>query len=106
MYHKEHHWHIRNLLPKAPRLVSDRAGTRTWVLNAKPLRSFPVLSPEMLSELAPQGLGWPHKAAWKVHPLSDAARARDGWLLEKARRQVERGPSIISEVAGAAATSS
>lgn len=46
----------------------------------KPHASFSVLSLEMLSELAPQGLrlGWPHKAAWRVRPLSDTARAR-GW---------------------------
>lgn len=42
--------------------------------------SFSVLSPEMLNELAPQGLrlGWPHKAAWRARLLSDTARAR-GW---------------------------
>lgn len=45
----------------------------------KPHPSFSVPNPEMLSELAPQGLrlGWPHKAAWRVRPLSDTARAKE-----------------------------
>lgn len=70
-------------------------------LQCQAHHSFPVLSPERLSELASWDLrlGWPHKAAGEfVHSVT-LPEPGVGWLPEKAGRQVERGPSTISEAA-------
>lgn len=76
MYQKKQNWHIRNLLPKVPQLVTGQEPERRSLRPSPPLLA--CAEPETLNELVPKGLGWPHTAAWGVHPLSDTARTRDG----------------------------